>query len=300
MARERYIGKLKKYTDSSFRVIENKTRPAEFEAEIRREAEKRLAEANSGPFDAEVGPFDAGPGDADSGQNKVTKLADFVSFRGIVNDKKLPSSLSRSRSLVYEIAVCNDFEWFGTFTLNSNYKRENLDVFRKTFVEWLKNYNTKYNLEIKYLLVPELHKDGKSWHLHGTLMGLPMEHLRQFQITDKLPTAMLRQIAHGVDLYNWPAYAEKFGYVSLSRIRNHEATARYISKYLTKSFRRGAIEVNKRMFYASKGLKRAEILIEAEVIKDFKPDFENDYVRVKNFDNSDDAMALFVKSGGVV
>ena len=150
-------------------------------------------------------------------------------------------------------------------------------------------------MEIKYLLVPELHRDGKSWHLHGTLMGLPLSHLEQFQITDRLPYSMLRQIAHGIDLYNWMAYSVKFGYVSLSKVRSREATARYIAKYISKAFYAGAIEINRRMFYASKGLKRAEILAEGEVTKDFEPDYENNYVRIKNFDNSDDAMALFVR-----
>ena len=37
------------------------------------------------------------------------------------NDEKLSASLSRTRAAIYELALCNEWEWFVTLTLNPEY-----------------------------------------------------------------------------------------------------------------------------------------------------------------------------------
>ena len=66
------------------------------------------------------------------------------------------------------------------------------------------------------------------------MMGLPIEHLHEFRAYEKLPIEMLIAIAHGQKLYNWPAYAKAFGYISISKIINAESVSKYITEYITK------------------------------------------------------------------
>jgi hypothetical protein len=263
------IGKLKRYTDDFYRVVENKI-----------ELSKSIEEHNN------IITFE-----------DVKEIRNCVNKRGIFNDEKMAQSLSRTRSTIFEIMMCNEWEYFCTFTLNGEYqKRDNIDVFRKKFTAWLKNYNARNNCTIQYIFIPEKHKDGINWHGHGAIMGLPVEHLTAFKLTENIPRRLKTLIKQGREIYNWNAYADKFGFVSLERIQSHEATAKYVTKYITKNMSETDIEVNKRMFYASQGLKRAEILHEGEVLQEYQPDFENDYVKVKSFSSLDEALDLFAEN----
>jgi len=68
--------------------------------------------------------------------------------------------------------MCNDWTHFITCTLDKDkYDRYNLPVFQKDLSQFLRNQRKKYKAEIKYLLIPEQHKDG-AWHMHGLLQGL--------------------------------------------------------------------------------------------------------------------------------
>ena len=54
------------------------------------------------------------------------------SMRGTVNDTKLEESISRAKRVIYEIARCNEWDFFITLTVNSKkYDRTDLDKFHK-------------------------------------------------------------------------------------------------------------------------------------------------------------------------
>lgn len=115
--------------------------------------------------------------------------------RNSKNDSKLDESVLRSKSKIFELAYCNPWNWFFTGTLNpKKYNRSDLELYHKHLTQWIRNYNKKYNLNIKFLLVPEKHSDGISWHMHGFLYGLPIEHLYKFQIGDKMPTKIAEKV----------------------------------------------------------------------------------------------------------
>ena len=117
--------------------------------------------------------------------------------RGIANESKTReySSISRSRSKVFEIAVSNNWDYFVTMTIDSTkHARDNLKAYRKRLSKFLNNYNGKHSIKISYLLIPELHKCGNNFHLHGLLAGLPIEHLTQFTHKDKLPRKILKML----------------------------------------------------------------------------------------------------------
>lgn len=230
--------------------------------------------------------YEAIEGDAGKGQEAGKKNT-------AGNEEKLAASLSRTRGAIFELALCNDWRWFVTLTLNPEYDRTDLNSYKKNLSVWLKNYNRIHETNIKYLLIPEQHADEKSWHMHGLLMGLPKEHLHEFTREEKLPIKMLVEIAQGHKLYSWPAYAKKFGYISISEIRHIEGVSKYITKYITKDLAQTKIELNNHIYYSSQGLKRAEIIYQSPLTKDLNEDFSNEYVKIKTVQSLEEATAYF-------
>lgn len=178
---------------------------------------------------------------------------------GYKHGDKLPQSLSRARRVCLELALCNEWKWFATFTIaKDNFDRKNLDGFYERFSEWLKYKKKKYQLRIPYLLVPEQHGDG-SWHMHGFFNSDIDQFLVPFkELWDSgadIPYKLVKK-----DYYNWPDYQKKFGFCSFGKIRNHDATAFYATKYISKSFQGDAKRVGLRLYYPSQGLNHASYL----------------------------------------
>lgn len=208
--------------------------------------------------------------------------------KGQVNDVKLDCNLSRAKNAVFELAICNPWRLFGTFTIDADlHPRDDLKGYYKKFSQWIRNYNKKYNINIKYLFVPERHKDG-SWHMHGFIYGLPESHLVPFKKGDlskngnPIPSDLWKN-----GYYNWTAYANKFGYNSFDFVQNHEAVSKYVTKYMTKDVESSVREVNAKSYYNSRGLEKATEVVRgylAVPVKDANCDFVNDYVKIINFE----------------
>lgn len=215
------------------------------------------------------------------------------------NDNKLETSLSRTKRTISEIAECNAWSLFCTFTLDKRkYNRTDLKKFRKDFSQFIRDYRKKSSCDVKYILIPERHKDG-CWHMHGLIQNLPVEKLTEFKSSDRLPKKILNRISHGKRVFTWQPYADKFGFADIELIENQEASARYITKYVTKDTFDTARELNEHLFYAPKGLKRAEVIKRGTVAKAIeKPDFTNDFATIKQFRKAEDAFPYFLDTCG--
>lgn len=215
------------------------------------------------------------------------------------NPGKLEESISRTRSTIFELAICNDWEWFVTLTLNPEYHdRQDLNSYKKKLSTWIKNYNRIHKTNLKYLLIPEQHSDGQSWHMHGLIIGLPIEHLHEFTLQEKLPIKMIIELAKGNKLYNWPAYEKTFGYISISKIRDIENASKYITKYITKDLAKSKIGLNDHLYYCSQGLKRAEIIYRGPLTQELDEDYSNEYVKVKIVRSMEEATRYFIDDSG--
>lgn len=183
----------------------------------------------------------------------VPEVSDFVSEKNKpVNDEKLANNISRAKSKVFEYAYCNQWDYFVTLTISpEKYDRYDLKTYIKDLGKFINNYNKIHHSKISYVLIPEQHKDG-AWHMHGLISGILSKHLEM----------------NKNGYLDFPMYARKFGFCSLSHIKSHEAVSKYITKYVTKElFSRSYGE---RCYYCSKGLKKAELLYQLENID---PDF---------------------------
>ena len=156
------------------------------------------------------------------------------------NKNNIPrdDSVSRAKKKVYDIY--SSWDYFVTLTLSSdNLDRCNSTEVKKALQSFLRNMVQRYNL--KYLLVPEYHKDGKSIHMHLLCSG-------DFKIVDsgtvlcpgytkpvKLKTA-LKKCSDSSKLrivYNLPQWS--FGFSTAVRLQGDiENVVKYIVKYITK------------------------------------------------------------------
>ena len=205
-----------------------------------------------------------------------------------VNDKKLSRNLTRAKQKVFELAYCNEWDWFFTGTLDQmKQDRSNLDSFRKRFAQMIRNLKFRKGIEVDYLIVPELHSDLTNWHCHGLLRGIPDEQL-------KTSNGNL----------NWINYENNFGFNMLSVIRSHEAVSKYLTKYITKTLgeERGVTKIGKNTYMHSQGLEMGKVIKKGRIqevsLSDLGlcPAFENEHCKkyVVTKDTFDNLIRLFV------
>lgn len=202
---------------------------------------------------------------------------------------RLEQSLCRTRAKVRELALCNPWVYFVTLTLDKEkYDRYSLPKFQKDLTQYVRNQRRLHGCDIKYLLIPEQHKDG-AWHMHGLMYGIAPKLLRRFELTEKLPRRMKKMIKDGEILWDWPGYRKKFGFVSMAEVKDHDRVSSYITKYITKDIQAARDRLHVHLYYASLGLARAELVHKGN-IKNADAivwDFENDYVKILWSDSAD-------------
>lgn len=193
--------------------------------------------------------------------------------KGSVNEQKLTNNLARAKCSVRELALCNQWDYWCTFTISPDkYDRYNLDTYMRNFAKFLNNYNSYKcppEYKVKYLLVPEQHKDG-AWHLHGFIKGIKPSDLYVNE--------------HGY--LTWKQYEKKFGYISMSKINNMDRCSSYILKYMTKDADKNVSDLHKHLYYASHGLERAVELYRGKgaYIGSWDWEHPDGYCKVKSID----------------
>lgn len=210
---------------------------------------------------------------------------EFKPAKCTINDEKLAENIARAKSKIFELAFCNPWQYFFTATLSpEKYNRMDLSKFHKDITQFLRDTGKKYGTKIAFLLIPELHEDGKSWHMHGFLHGVPEKELQQFVIGNKMGKVLAEKVKNGEKVYNWLSYQKKFGYCSLEPVRNHEAVSKYVTKYINKNLAKSVKELNAHLYYHSRGLNTAETIKKGTMLADIVPDYENEYCSIKWFD----------------
>ena len=237
-------------------------------------------------------------------RNKGVELPETMkAAKGTVNTEKLSNNIVRARSKIREYGLCNPWEYFCTFTIDkTKYDRYNLKEYHKALAQWIRDYNKKHGTNIRYLFIPEQHEDG-AWHEHGFLMGLPLEHLTAFTLQDRLPHYIRGKLKKGETIYNWSAYAKKFGFVDIEPIRSRSKATSYITKYITKDLQRSVSEIGAHLYYCSQGLKRSEEIKRGTMAATIAPDFENEYCCINWFDsgaNTDELQGYILSDKDIV
>lgn len=187
-----------------------------------------------------------------------------------VNDKKLSNNLARAKAKVKEYALCNSWDWWVTLTVDPvKYDRYNLDEFYKKFSQYIRNYNKRHEEPIQYVLVPEMHEDD-AWHLHGFIKGIPQSEIYTNQY----------------GYLSWSGYDKRFGFMSMSAVKDLDKASSYILKYMTKCVDKNVGELNKHLYYCSKGLMTAEEIYKgaAEFKGEYDWEHPDGYCKTKTID----------------
>lgn len=202
--------------------------------------------------------------------------------KGSVNSEKLACNLARAKTMVREYALCNPWDWWCTFTIDpKKYNRKNLDAYFKDFSKFLNNYNRcEEEHRVKYLLVPEQHKDG-AWHIHGFIKGIKPQDIFVNE--------------HGY--LSWKQYHKKFGYISMAKLKDQERASSYILKYMTKNTDKNVSALHKHLYYNSKGLEKATELYRgtAEYFGDWDWEHPDGYVKIKSLDVRKDNISDYME-----
>lgn len=174
---------------------------------------------------------------------------------------RLENNVARARSRVRELASCNPWDYFATFTIDGHKQdRFNLAMYSKRLGEWFGNFNRDYKAHVSYLVVPEQHKNG-AYHAHGLLSGIP--------------AGALTVNEHGH--LDWPRYRARFGFISLDPVRDRLACAAYITKYVSKDLDSTHHEKGEHLFYASRGLEGRQRLGAIPVSSSARAEYEGEW-----------------------
>lgn len=168
----------------------------------------------------------------------------------LVNDAKLSNNLSRAKNSLLELAMCNPWDYFATLTIDpAKYDRFELGQIKKDIAAYLHNKNRRLSMDqqIRYLLVPEQHADG-AWHFHGFFHNIPTSEL----------------CVNENGYLDWYAFRDRFGYISLDKVRDQNRAASYVTKYITKDLQKNVSELGQHLYYASKGLSRATTIFKGQ------------------------------------
>lgn len=150
------------------------------------------------------------------------------------------SSVSRLRSRIQELAFCNEWNCFVTFTLDPN-KRDRYDIDEfEALTRHLKYVRRTRCPKLRFMLILESHKDG-AFHGHA-FMYLPADFIASEFITN----------SNGY--LEWADISSRFGYMSIKPFDGSPAAVFYVMKYVTKDILPG------RVLRTSQGLKGAVVI----------------------------------------
>lgn len=193
----------------------------------------------------------------EKGFEEINKKLTFVDNK----DEYERQSLSRTKRNIKEIALCNDFQYFATITVNNSIcDRYNLQVCEEKLQKLCKKIRRKRK-DFKYVFICEKHKDG-AYHFHGLVKNLDL------YIND--------------NLYYSNLIFDEIGFNSFSKIKDYNKCCNYITKYITKDCVRN---LHNQIYFCSKGLKKAT-KYEIPIIN-IDWSFENDFCKIKEFSSSE-------------
>ena len=182
-------------------------------------------------------------------ENPFTGEAERVKV--LPDDEKEPErdysleSRKRSVNIIYDIARANFWDWFLTFTFSPEFlDRYNYVECSRKLSQWLNNMKKRGNSDMRYLVVPEMHKDG-AFHFHGLFANCDGMNFVESGKRDKHS-----RIIYNVGRYNW-------GFTTATRVSDSGSSAGYLCKYVTKELI--GVTFGKKRYWASRNCARPEI-----------------------------------------
>lgn len=224
---------------------------------------------------------------------------EYEKFRSI-SEAERSQRISRNRTLnnLYYDTRSNVWDWFITLTFAPDkVDRYSYDACVKKMHSWL-TVCRRSCPDMKYILVPELHKDG-AFHFHGLFSNCDGLEFIDSGVKDD----------NGKTIYNVGKY--KLGFTEATRVQSTEKVSKYITKYITKEL--CAVTFGKKRYWKSRNLVKAEVVelsmsVEEKVaflesLQDniqFQKVVGGDYVRTEYIELKDGIDIEFVNEWGEI
>jgi len=129
----------------------------------------------------------------------------------------LNTSLSRTKQAVYDYARANKWDWFFTITFDpKQIDRHDYEQVSKKFSKWIDNIRQRKAPDMKYIIVPELHKDG-AYHFHALVSN-----------TGTLKIVDSGFKIKGMNIYNISDF--KLGFTTATQAKDTLKASNYITK----------------------------------------------------------------------
>lgn len=193
---------------------------------------------------------------------KNSTFENFVSFydeKEETDKKERSTMVSRNRTIqkIYSIARAEEWEYFLTFTFDpKKVNRQDYDDVSKKLKDCMYFMKKNFAPDLKYLLVPELHDDGVSFHFHGV-----MSNIGHLTLT---PSGHLSKT--GQEIFNLKQYY--LGFSNITKVKDTRRVSSYITKYITKGL--CAVTNGKKRYWASRNLNKPKEIYLNIPEEDFK------------------------------
>lgn len=183
--------------------------------------------------------------------------------------RNLQVSLNRSKNNLFYIANSNKWELFITITFDRNITdSSDYNVVSKKITTFLNNLRKRGSPDLKYLIVPELHKDGKHYHFHGLLSGADSLILKDSGHVDTFGEKIY-------NIVNW-----KIGFTTCQKIKDQDRVRNYIGKYITKDLM-NRLKYKKR-YFVSKNVNLAKVNLVNMTLDELYEKFGNNVLYSKS------------------
>ena len=168
--------------------------------------------------------------------------------------------MRRAAGRVRDLALCNDFRWFVTLTLDpAKIDRHDMEALTHVLNRWSDNRVRRKGL--RYILVPERHKDG-AIHLHGFFNdALPLVDSGTVSLPGGKPRKPRSRkqreewlSAGGKIVYNIPDWSLGFS-MALQLTGDYHAAVAYVCKYVRKQQEK----IGGRWYYSGGKLQEPEV-----------------------------------------
>lgn len=160
-------------------------------------------------------------------------------------EHSLTVAQNRAKQNIYQITRANRWDWYITLTLSpEKVDRSNYDECLAAVRKWFNNVKFRCCPGLKYIIIPELHKDGKNYHFHGLLADCEGLTFTDSKVRQK-----------GKKVYNLQQY--NLGFSNCTKVTDTRKVSAYITKYITKELQ--AHIKGKRRYLASNNCSRGEV-----------------------------------------
>lgn len=144
------------------------------------------------------------------------------------------SSVNRTVNQIYAIARANRWDYFVTLTIDpSKLDSTDFNLVSEKLNIWTNNLKKRYAPDLKYIIVPELHKDKSKWHFHGLFADIGQMPLVFSGKTciGKFTYDYVKK-PYATKIFNLPLW--KYGFSTATRVSDSSKASSYITKYITK------------------------------------------------------------------